>query len=150
MRLEECFNRGLLRKARVSEDVITKELHNAYRHLENAIKCLDDEMYDLAVVSVYTAMFHASRAILFRDGIKERSHICVIEYLRVKYPDLGEYVAVLDNYRQSRHTMLYGIDVDILSDDAEEGIRSAADFIEKVESIVGRPQNPQGKKSEGE
>jgi len=150
MRLEECFNRGLLRKAKVSEDIITKELHNAYRHLENATKCLDEGMYDLAVVSVYTAMFHASRAILFRDGIKERSHICVVEYLRVKYPDLGEYITVLDNYRQSRHTMLYGIDVDILLEDAEEGIKSAMSFIEKVETIIGSAQTQYEKKGEGE
>ena len=140
MRLEECFDRGLLRKSRIDEGVIAKELHNAYRHLENATRCLEEGMYDLAVVSVYTAMFHASRAVLFRDGIKERSHICVVEYLRVNYPDLGEHIAVLDNYRRSRHTMLYGIDVDIMLEDAEEGIKSAMSFIEKVETIVGNPR----------
>jgi uncharacterized protein (UPF0332 family) len=64
-------------------------------------------MYDLAVVSVYTAMFHAARAILFRDDIKERSHICVIQYIKEKYPHLTEYANALDSYREQAHDALW-------------------------------------------
>ena len=110
MKVNDCFKKGLLRKSKIDDAIIFKEIENAYRHLDNANKCLIDEMYDLAVVSIYTSMFHAARSLLFRDGIKERSHVCVVGYLQDKYPDLSEYIAILDNYRRSRHTMLYGIE----------------------------------------
>ena len=90
-------------------------------------------MYDLAVVSVYTAMFHAARAILFRDGIKERSHICVVTYIKEKYPHLSEYANTLDSYRKSRHTMLYGLEVDVMKDDATfEEFRVPKDIVQTI------------------
>jgi len=97
-------------------------------------------MYDLAVVSVYTAMFHTSRAILFRDGIKERSHICVIIYINEKYPHLSEYVNILDNYRKIRHTMLYGLEANIIKDDATYGIDIAEEYIKAIEEEIGKNQ----------
>jgi len=85
MKLKECFKRGLLRKEQFPEEIGKQEVSNAIRHLKNAEKCLQEGMYDLSVVSIYTSMFHAARAILFRDGIKERSHICVISYIKNHY-----------------------------------------------------------------
>jgi len=30
-------------------------------------------------------MLHSPRALLFRDGVKERGHLCVVVYLKEKY-----------------------------------------------------------------
>jgi uncharacterized protein (UPF0332 family) len=109
--LTECFEEGLLREYKFAKSVVDKELVNANRHLSNACICVKDKMYDLAIVSVYTAIFHAARAILFRDNLKERSHICVIQYIKEKYPRLIEYANALDSYRESRHAMLYGLNL---------------------------------------
>jgi len=133
MKLKDCFEKELLRKVKIHEEVAVKEINNAYRHLENANRCMNEKIYDLAIVSVYTGMFHAAISLLFQDSIKERSHLCIIEYLKDKYPDLEGYVPILDNYRRSRHTMLHWIDVELLSEDAEEGIISATKFIDKIE-----------------
>ena len=116
--------------------MIGKEIDNANKHLENASVCIDKNMYGLAVVSIYTSMFHAARAILFRDGIKERSHICIIIYLKERYPTLEDYVKVLDSYRRTRHTALYGIDSDINKDDATYGIDLAKKFIKAVKDEI--------------
>ena len=133
MNLNDCFEKGLLRKSRFPENVVDKEINNAKRHIENAKRCIETEMFDLAIVSIYTAMFHAARSILFRDGIKERSHICVLIYIQEKYPNLDEYARGLDNYRRSRHTMLYGIDVEMIAEDAIYGLSLAKKFIETVQ-----------------
>ncbi len=141
MNTEECFKKGLLRKFEFPSEVVAKEIKNAERHLENATRCMDAEMHDLAVVSVYTAMFHAARAILFKDGIKERSHICVILYLNNNYPELKNYVKILDVYRRSRHTMLYGIDVEDVAEDANQGISAAKEFIEKTREVIEQKED---------
>ena len=136
MNVNDCFKKGLLKRNDFPEKIIGKEIENSKKHLKNASQCLEEGMLDLAVVSVYTAMFHAARAILFKDGIKERSHICVMIYLKEKYPDLAEYATIFDNYRRSRHTMLYGMDVEVIEDDAKLGIEQAEEFISKIEKEV--------------
>ena len=78
MRLEKCFEEGLLKEHIFPLEVIEREMKNARHHIKNARQCVDSKMYDLAVVSIYTSMFHAARAILFKEGFKERSHVCVI------------------------------------------------------------------------
>lgn len=136
MRLEECLKSGFLKKHRFSPDVIDKELENAGNHLSDARKCIASEMYGLATVSIYTGMFHAARAILFRDGFKERNHVCVITYLRKNYPPLQEHLKVLDSYRRARHSALYGIDAEEDPEEAVHGIELAENFILEVKKIL--------------
>ena len=136
MRLEDCLREGFLKKHRFSPEVIEKELVNAEKHLADARKCIDSEMYGLATVSIYTSMFHAARAILFRDGFKERNHVCVIAYLRKNYPALQEHVKVLDSYRRARHSALYGIDAEEDPEEAVHGIELAEEFILEVKKIL--------------
>lgn len=132
MKIKDCFEKGFLRRTKLSDDIVEKEMLNAQRHLQNANQCIEQKMYDLAIVSLYTAMFHAARALLFQDGLKERGHICLILYIKKEYPELNNYAKILDNYRRTRHIMLYGIDVEMMIDDAVQGINIAKDFIKAV------------------
>ncbi len=136
MRLEDCLEEGFLRKHRFPPEVMQKELENAEKHLANARKCIESEMYDLASVSIYTSMFHAARAILFRDGFKERNHVCVIAHLRKNYPALREHVRLLDSYRRTRHSALYGIDTEEDSEESTQGIELAENFILAVKKVL--------------
>lgn len=136
MRLEDCLEEGFLRKHKFPLEVIQKELENAQKHLANARKCIDSEMYDLASVSIYTGMFHAARAILFRDGFKERNHVCVIAHLRKNYPAMREHVRVLDSYRRTRHSALYGVDNEEDPEEAVHGIELAEGFIQAVKNVL--------------
>lgn len=139
MNLKECFEEGLLREYKFAKSVANKEIINSNRHLSNTRLCLKDKMYDLAVVSVYTAMFHAARAILFRDNLKKRSHICVIQYIKEKYSHLSEYAKTIDSFRESRHAMLYGLEVEAMEEDAIYGIKAAEEFIKAVEQEIKKP-----------
>lgn len=136
MNLKDCFEKELLRPFKFDRSVIEKEISNSKRHLTNAQKCVKDEMYDLAVVSVYTSMFHAARAILYRDGFKERIYTYLIEYIKENYSKLNDFLKVLETYRESRHAVLYGLDVSAMKEDAIYGIDVAKKFIEAVRKEV--------------
>ena len=136
MNLKDCLREGLLRKFAFPENTFKKELENSKHHLNNAKKCLDNDMFDLAIVSIYTSMFHASRSILYRDDFKERSHICLKIYLDEKYPSLKEYLIILDAYRINRHNMLYGLDISAKKEDVIEGLNLSREYLIKVKSLL--------------
>lgn len=81
-------------------------------------------------------MFHASRAILFRDGIKERSHECIPVYLKERYPELETQANILDSYRRFRHDAIYGLDFVMDEEEARTALESAKDFLEKIKIFL--------------
>ena len=86
------MNDDLIRKGSIIEmppDI--KKAENSLRLAESKIKhaqeSLDNSSYDDAFISAYTAMFHCARALLFKDGFKERNHYALYEYLQDNYQD---------------------------------------------------------------
>ena len=82
-------------------------------------------------------MFHAARAILFRDGIKERSHECIPVYLKETYPQLETLANILDSYRRFRHDAIYGLDFAIDDKEAKAALDSAKEILEKIKIFIG-------------
>ncbi|MBU2476723.1 HEPN domain-containing protein [Candidatus Micrarchaeota archaeon] len=78
MNLEDCFTSGSLKKIESDRKNSLKSLETAKLYIEKAEHTLDSKDFDLTIFCFYTSMFHASRALLFKDGIKERSHVCLI------------------------------------------------------------------------
>ena len=76
MKLDECFAAGLLKRVEPDMGNAKRSLQVSKEFLGDASKNNEIERYKVVVILGYTAMFHAARALLFRDGIKERSHIC--------------------------------------------------------------------------
>lgn len=136
MRLKDCYSEGLLKKVPPSIDIAKRSLEVADNTMHKAKDNLDLGHYDVTLVLSYTAMFHAARAILFRDGVKERSHVCIVIYLKSTYPKLNEIADTLDAFRTSRHATLYGLDNAMTKDDAEEAISSAKEFIKKIKDFL--------------
>lgn len=75
--LENCFNRGLLRPVEPSKEKSELSIKQAIEWLEEATRNLENEAYRSAQISTYLALFHSARAILFRDGVREKSHYCI-------------------------------------------------------------------------
>ncbi len=98
------------------------------------------EFYTGALVLSYSAMFHAARALLFRDGWTEKSHACVVAYLRARYVSRGKlerrYLAMLDAARLERHETLYGLEVTVAREDAELTLRAAREFVSRVAKLI--------------
>lgn len=106
------------------------------KKLDAAEIILAQGVFDFALIASYTAMFHAARAILYRDGVKERSHECIPIYIAGNYPELRSYANLLDSYRIFRHDAIYGLDTVVTQADAEAALREAKGFLEKMKSLL--------------
>ena len=73
MNLRDCFRKRLLRRDKPNAIKSARSLEVASIKLEEAEKALKIGLFDAAVILSYTAMFHAARALLFLDGIIEKS-----------------------------------------------------------------------------
>ena len=102
-------------------------------------------MFDAAVILSYTAMFHAARALLFLDGIIEKSHICLAEYLRAEYVRKGKLRAALvndlDSLRIDRHETMYGPETKCGAKEAEYALRKAKEFLEALRETRGKARH---------
>ena len=138
--LDECFKKGLIRKIPASEEKALKSMANADRWLKEAKKNFEHDLLSSCLVSSYSAMFHAARALLFRDGFREKSHYCVARYLGEEYVGKGKLprvvVDLLDRLRNLRHTDLYQLDFFVTKEEAEEAIKSAEIVIEEIASLI--------------
>ena len=141
MSVNKCFEKRLLRKSRPDKLKSTKALDMSARALEQAEKLMEHEFYEQVILYSYTSMFQGARALLFRDGIIEKSHYCVVEYLKENYLKTGELdqklIHWLDTYRIERHETLYGLEhLQISAHDASTAIDSAKTFLDTVKRLV--------------
>lgn len=145
MRLGDCFDKGLLRKRRPDLLKCKRALELARSDLDRAARLLDSEFYMESRLLSYTGMFQAARALLFKDGVFERSHACVVEYLKVNYAkkhilDMN-FINWLDTLRVERHETLYGLDIiDVTKEEAEDSYKKAVRFIDKIADILEKKQ----------
>lgn len=136
MNLSACFKQGLLKKIAPDIENAKRSLRESKRNVSDAEKNLKIGCYNVVVIMSYTAMFHAARGLLFKDGVKERSHVCIPVYIREKYPQLGKFADALDSYRIFRHRTIYGLEILIDRVEAEEALGTAKEFIERMEKLV--------------
>jgi uncharacterized protein (UPF0332 family) len=137
MKLDECLRRGLLKRIPVDNENALRSLELSESNIEDAAENLRIRRYRVVVVSSYTAMFHAARAILFRDGVKERSHECIPIYIKESYPQLERIANTLDAYRRFRHNAIYGLDLTLDETEARAALDSARELLEEVRKIMG-------------
>jgi len=138
MKIDECFRSGLLRRTSPDMENAKRSLTLSMNNIEDAAENLPLHRYRVVVVSSYTAMFHAARAILFKDGIKKRSHECIPLYIKEHYRDLERYANILDAYRRLRHNAIYGLDFVLDHAEAQASLETAKDFLEKIKSVINK------------
>ncbi len=144
MKLAECFQKGLLKRTSPDIENAKRSLELSRSNIEDAALNLSIHRYRVVAIASYTAMFHAARAILFRDGIKERSHECIPVYLKEKYPELETLANILDSYRRFRHDAIYGLDFVMDEEEARAALDSAKELQEKIKSFVGEGGGKEG------
>lgn len=140
--LGECWKKGLLKKIKSSEWLIKKSIQTAKARLVDAEQSMLADVYNGALFFAYASMFHVAKAILFKDGVREKSHKCVVVYLKEKYGKTSaiplNLIHSLDSYRIERHDIVYGFDFIATKDDAEAAIEDAREFIDVVEKILSK------------
>ncbi|MCZ7380230.1 MAG: HEPN domain-containing protein [Candidatus Methanoperedens sp.] len=135
--MAECFRNGLLKRTSPDRENALRSLELSRSNIEDAIENLSIHRYRVVAISSYSSMFHAARAVLFRDGIKERSHECIPVYLKEKYPELETLANILDSYRRFRHDAIYGLDFAIDEKEAKAALNSAKEILEKIKFFIG-------------
>lgn len=140
MNVEHCINEGLLVKGKSDTEKAKMSLQMAEHKIELAEKEFEHEIFENAIISAYTSMFHSARALLFRDGFKERSHFAIFVYVNEKYSSKIErkYINELQALRMQRHELMYGLGKgpEIEESEAGSAIKAAKGFLESVGKMV--------------
>ncbi|MEM4195063.1 MAG: HEPN domain-containing protein [Candidatus Anstonellales archaeon] len=139
--LERCFEERKLRKTR--PDFIKSK-----KSIESARACLEEAELDLksgalrsALVMAYASMFHAVRAVLYKDGVQEKSHYCMIRYVDEKYAKKGKFplhlINAIEAFKEERHGALYGFESDDVSEkEIKEAVGIAKEIISVCEGLI--------------
>lgn len=137
--IEELFKQGLLKKEAPSKEKAAKSIEKAVEYLEFAKKNLEMGLFVAAVTLAYNSMFHAARAIAFKNGITERSHFALIQYLIEKHgKEINRgMLNKLDFYRKIRHSLSYGLDSKSNEEQAENAVEFAEEFLEETREFLG-------------
>lgn len=138
---EECFKEGLLKKIEPNLNFADKSIKLAEHFLEEADDLIEKEIKDMAIIAIYNSCFHASRALLFKDGVKERSHYCVSKYIEENYQEKElitlKQSIILDSLREKRNDIQYSLEQPDLSEtNLDELYNEAEGFIERVKELL--------------
>jgi uncharacterized protein (UPF0332 family) len=137
--LEDCYTRGLLRKITPSPENAQRSLSFARIWLREADITLEAGAARTALVAVYMAYFHAARSILFRDGVREKSHGCIGLYLEA-YVQKGlldeRWTLQFDRARSLRHEDQYMLGAEPSLREIRDLIHGAESFIRVIEQII--------------
>lgn len=143
MTLAECFTSRKLRRIRPDLLKARKSLDAAGAKLKEAKALLEDAHNDAGLLYAYSSMFGAGRAILYKDGIQEKSHYCLAKYLEEEYAKKGkidrEIITLLDAFREERHAIMYGFEEpEVGQEEAGEAVSTAEKFLQKAKELIER------------
>ncbi len=135
---EDCFKFRLLRKIKPDKPRSEKSLEIAESRLKRAKESLKLNIFDFVILESYMSMFHAARALLYKDGIQEKSHYAISVYLKEKYSNKIPLPVInfLEIHRTERHEAMYGLEYQPEKDDAELALKDAGDFIREIKKIL--------------
>ena len=138
MNMKDCYEKRMLRKIPEDLEKAKRSLQIAENKLETAKKTLEKELYGPTIIYGYTSMFHSSRALLYKDGIQEKSHICLVLYIKENYSKkIPPYlINSLNAFRKERHETLYGLDFIETKKDAELSIHDAEQLLKTIKDLL--------------
>ena len=136
--LEDCIEKGLIKKIAASPKQARDLVEKAKALSLEAKGAVESDRPNLGVLGGYSAMFMAARALLFRDGYRERSHACVARYIEANYKEKinTRFIDLLDQYRTKRHKVVYGADYYPSVEEARNVVECATEFIPLIEELI--------------
>jgi len=144
--VEECLEQGLLTKSMPDAKKAVSSVKMAQHKLELAEAEFGHQLFESAIISAYTSMFHSARSLLFLDGFKERSHFALYVYVKEKYSNKIErkYLSELNTLRLQRHELMYGLEKssEVQESNADTTIKMAKGFLQAVQKILQEKNKP--------
>ena len=115
-------------------------LEMAEDKLDNAKKIFEIDLNDDAVSRAYYAMFYAAKAALLSEGVDLRRHSSVVTKFRELFVVTGkvdaEYLRYLGRAQSARERSDYAPFAELSKEGAEEILKSADAFIEKIKTLL--------------
>ena len=137
---KDCLEKGLLRKIPPSKDKALGSIKKAEKWFDEAKKSLKTKALDSSVLASYLVFFHSARAVLFFDGIREKSHACIALYLEEMYVKTGKlekkWVELLDHQRDLRHSGQYDLSFSATEKEAGDALDSAGNFLKRMKVLL--------------
>ncbi len=121
-------------------DLAGKDIHQAEFFLKEGEELLEQGRAVMASLALYNAYFHCARALLFNDGIKERSHYCIARYLEEEYVTSNRVEAMFLNAFETimsiRHNAQYSTEEIKIEEDLNELHNICERFIANVSKLI--------------
>jgi len=138
--VDDCFEKGLLKKTTKSKRLALQDLAQAEFFLNESFDLINIKKDEMAAIAMYNAAFHAARALLYLHGVKEKSHYCLQKYLEEKFSKKGmfssEDLSLFDLLRGLRQEVQYNVTRVKFEENLSELYNKAEKFIEKAKDIV--------------
>jgi uncharacterized protein (UPF0332 family) len=138
MNIKECIEERLLRIIPPDPGKRDSSIKTSEKKLKESRALLESHFFNQAILTAYTSMFHVARALLYRDGIQEKSHYAVYIYLKEKYGNKisKTLLNAFESYQKERHNILYGFENDSGEEEAKESVFYASDFIVSIKLLL--------------
>jgi uncharacterized protein (UPF0332 family) len=121
------------------KNLVKKELSVAKSDLSDAKAGYENKRYKWSTIQAYYAMFHATRALVYSKGYREKSHYCLSVALRTLFIEEGKLDAQAG--RDFLNAMNLREAADYEAEFSEAGatavITAAEKFIGKAKSLLG-------------
>lgn len=135
--LEECLEKGYLKREGIDPALVKKELRESEYDLERAKKALSEEDFKWTIIKCYYSMFHAAKAVLFSLGLREKRHFAVqvaLEDLSKRGKLEGIYLDYFSATMEAREDADYRYEYS--RERAEEIMGYASKFITKMKELA--------------
>lgn len=120
-----------------SKDEVALYIEHARHMLQVAAHNLADGFYGSAINRAYYAIFYSANALLVTQGIARSKHSGVIAAFRQRFVKSGlieaKYSDVYGRVMENRHVSDYEIELPVEPQVAEDDLRDAQHFVERVE-----------------
>ncbi|MCP8315402.1 MAG: HEPN domain-containing protein [archaeon] len=143
MRLEELLRSRIIRRIKPNSRLALNATRRARRDIDTAKTLIENKKFDWSLAVSYNSILQAGRALMFSQGYRPSStegHVAVVKFL---HASLGTQVSdrmimVLNGMRKKRHRIVYE-EMDIVSEDeAEQALKWAEEFVNKVDGTIHR------------
>ncbi|MEM2138914.1 MAG: HEPN domain-containing protein [Candidatus Woesearchaeota archaeon] len=136
--IEELFKKRLLRSIPVDIEKSKKSIELSEDRLKKAEKALELNFFDYVILESYSAMFHSARALLYKEGIQEKSHYAIYIYLKETYSNKIpiNIINLLNIHRTERHETIYGLEYKPTKEDAKTAYDDAVLFVNEIKKYL--------------
>jgi len=138
--VDDCFKKGLLKKGIKSRKLALQDISQAEFFLNEGFDLIGLRKKEMAAIAMYNAAFHAARALLYLDGVKEQSHYCLQKYLEEKFGKTGvlsaDDLSLFDLLRGIRQEVQYNVTKVEFEENLNELYDKTEKFVENVKKVV--------------